>query len=338
MKISVVLCTYNRCEMLEPALDSLADSTLPAAVEWEILVVDNNSSDRTRSVVERFCKRYPGRFRYLFESRPGKSFALNTGIRNSQGDVIAFMDDDAVVDATWLQNLTAPLDNPTWAGVGGRTIPMGAFAPPNWLCLESQYALAPIGGFDLGPVARELDEAPIGNNMAYRRVMFEKYGGFRTDLGPRGTSRDPQKCEDSEFGCRLLAAGERLRYEPSAVVHHSVSESRLQKKYFLAWWFDKGRSDVRAFGPPDGIRFYVGKTPLVLLRRIVFWTFRWSVSLDPGIRFYRKLNVWLNAGLLVECRQARTAERPTTPRRKLPCAIGESAIEQVVGVDTSLRG
>ena len=72
--------------------------------------------------------------------------------------------------------------------------------------------------------------------------MFEKYGGFRTDLGPRPGSEI--RSEDTEFGWRLLAAGERLRYEPSAVVYHSVSgESASDKQYFLAWWFDKARAE-----------------------------------------------------------------------------------------------
>ncbi len=84
MKISVILCTHNRCQSLAKALNSLAALTLPESVEWEVLVVDNNSSDGTREVVQRdFCGRYPGRFRYLFEPQPGKSYALNAGIRQA---------------------------------------------------------------------------------------------------------------------------------------------------------------------------------------------------------------------------------------------------------------
>ena len=79
MKITVILCTFNRCQLLAKALASVAVSTLPESVEWEVLVIDNNSIDRTREVVEDFCCRYPSRFRYVFESTPGKSHALNTG-------------------------------------------------------------------------------------------------------------------------------------------------------------------------------------------------------------------------------------------------------------------
>src|SRR5215471_9795294 len=100
MRITVILCTYNRCESLSTALESVAVSQLPPSISWEVLIVDNNSSDRTREVVEEFSHRYPGRFRYAFEPRQGKSYALNVGVREAKGDVLAFMDDDVTVEAS----------------------------------------------------------------------------------------------------------------------------------------------------------------------------------------------------------------------------------------------
>src|SRR5579862_4590594 len=99
--MNVILCTYNRCRELANGLNSVAVSTLPEGVEWEVLVVDNNSVDQTREVMENFRARYAGRLRYLFEPRPGKSHALNAGIRASQSDVLAFLDDDVTVEPTW---------------------------------------------------------------------------------------------------------------------------------------------------------------------------------------------------------------------------------------------
>jgi glycosyltransferase involved in cell wall biosynthesis len=304
MKISVILCTYNRCRSLTKALESAAALWLPEPDEWEMLVVDNNSSDQTREAVQGFCRQYPGRFRYLFEPRQGKSHALNTGIREAHGDVIAFMDDDVIVEPTWLQNLTASLSNREWAGAGGRILPQQTFTLPRWLSLERRYALAPLALFDPGPEAGELTEAPFGTNMAFRRGVFEKYGGFRTDLGPRPGNKI--RSEDTEFGNRLLAAGERLRYEPSAVVYHEIPESRLQKKYFLAWWFDKVRADIRAFGIPRNVTWYVAGIPLVLFPRLIVWTLRWTVAVKPSRRFSCKLKVWKLAGEILECyRQSR---------------------------------
>lgn len=241
VKITVILCTFNRCESLVRALESVSLSKLPESIDWEVLVVDNNSRDRTPEVAERFCREYPGRFRYLFEAKPGKSNALNAAIREAHGDVLSFMDDDVIVDPMWLQNLTASLADGRWAGAGGRIIPQWTCTPPPWLPQRDRYALAPLAMFDLGPVGGALDEPPFGTNMAFRKEVFEEYGGFRTDLGPRPGSEI--RNEDTEFGQRLLSAGEHLRYEPSAVVYHSIAPSRMRKQYFLAWWFDKARAD-----------------------------------------------------------------------------------------------
>jgi glucosyl-dolichyl phosphate glucuronosyltransferase len=312
MKISIILCTYNRCRSLARALDSIAASTFSTAVEWEVLVMDNNSSDQTREVAEDFRCQYPERFRYLFVSQQGKSHALNAGIREARGDVLAFTDDDVTVEPTWLHNLKTALDSGEWAGSAGRTLPERTFSPPRWLSLEGRHALGPLALFDLGPVAGELTEPPFGNNMAYRKEMFEKYGGFRTDLGPRPGSEI--RSEDTEFGRLLLAAGERLRYEPSAVVYHAVPENRLQKTYFLTWWFDKARGDIRAFGIPPGTKWFVVGIPLYMFRRLAVWMLRWIFSVKPSGRFSCKLNVWITLGSIVEsCRLTQEAKRQEMP-------------------------
>src|SRR5208282_3321540 len=168
MDITVILCTYNRCESLARALDSVAAQILPESIEWEVLVTDNNSNDQTRDVVKDRCHRYPGHFRYLFESQQGKSHALNAGIREARGDILAFTDDDVTVEPTWLHDLTAALHTGEWGGAGGRTLPERTFLPPRWLSLEGRYALGPLAAFDRGLVAGELTEPPVGNNMAFR--------------------------------------------------------------------------------------------------------------------------------------------------------------------------
>lgn len=299
MKITVILCTYNRCEDLALALESLASSKLPTTA-WEVLVVDNNSHDKTRETVEVFSGRFPEKFRYLCEKQQGKSHALNSGIREAKGEILVFTDDDVIVEPTWLESITSSLSDEQWAGAGGRTLPPRDFSPPRWLSLKGRYALAPLAIFDRGPEAGDLLEAPFGNNSAYRRTMFEKHGGFRTDLGPCAGSKDPQKSEDSEFGNRLLLAGERFRYEPSAVLYHSVPQNRVQRKYFQDWWFDKARADVQAFGVPHETKWFLAGIPLNLFRRLTVWTLRWMFSIEPGRRFESKLKVWSLAGSIFE--------------------------------------
>jgi glucosyl-dolichyl phosphate glucuronosyltransferase len=309
--ITVVLCTYNRCASLAKALQSLSASILSETVEWEVLVVDNNSSDQTREVVEGFRHLHPHRFRYLFEPQQGKSYALNAGIREACGDVLAFVDDDVTVESTWLWNLTAGLYSGEWAGAGGRILPKWPCEPPSWLPEKEWYGMAPLVMFDLGLEAGPLTAPPFGTNMAFRRRMFEKYGNFRPDLGPRPNSEI--RNEDTEFGSRLMAAGERLKYEPTAVVHHSVPEKRLRRGYFLRWWFDKGRADRRQTGVVADTKWLIGGVPLYLLRKIAVGTLRWMVSREPSRRFTYRLTVWLFAGKIVESyQQARGANASRT--------------------------
>ena len=299
MNVTVILCTYNRSKSLSKALASVAASTLPAPAEWEVLVIDNNSTDETRRVIEDYCRKDSRHFRYLFEAKQGKSHALELGIREAQGDILAFMDDDVTVEPTWLQNLTAGLDGGAWVGAGGRILPEQTFSPPRWLPLHDRYGLAPLALFDLGPRAGALTEPPFGTNMAFRKTVFNKYGGFRTDLGPRPGSEI--RNEDTEFGHRVLDAGEQLRYEPSAVVYHSVPDNRVQQKYFLKWWFDKARADVRQGAISLKTRWSVAGVPLYLFRRLVVWTVRWLVVLDPARRFSNKIKAWTVAGHILEC-------------------------------------
>lgn len=307
MDITVILCTFNRYTSLAKALDSVAASTLRESAQWEVLVVDNNSNDRTREVVEEFCRRSPGRFRYLLEVQQGKSYALNAGIAEARGNVLAFMDDDVTVEPTWLENLTAPLLNGKWVGSGGRIFPKWTCPPPRWIAPESWFVSGPLVAFDRGIDCHALTEAPVGANMAFQRNVFEKYGGFRTDLGPCPGSEI--RNEDSEFGRRLLAAGERLCYEPAAIVHHFVTQERLTRDYFLAWWFDKGRSEIRVSGIPLDSNLFIGGIPFCLFRRLARWTLSWIVAVDSRVRFEYKVKAWFNAGQIVECYRHRPAQK-----------------------------
>jgi glycosyltransferase involved in cell wall biosynthesis len=299
--VTVILCTYNRCQDLTGALESIARSQMPNSVAWEVLVVDNNSTDGTRAVVEDFCRRYPGRFRYLFEPRPGKSYALNAGIDSATGEILAFVDDDVTVEPRWLRNLTGDLQSGEWAGAGGRILPASAFTPPRWFSWE-HCAGTLCAYFDMGDQAGELDldHLPYGANMAFRKDAFKKYGGFRLDLGPRPHSQ--LRSEDVELARRLLKAGERLRYEPLAVVYHPVPQGRIEKTFFLSWWFDFGRASIiERDEHPDvcGIPWDV----LSLMRRCLHMSamaLRWTFARTSRMRFFWRCMLWKQAGMITE--------------------------------------
>jgi glucosyl-dolichyl phosphate glucuronosyltransferase len=295
--ITVLLCTYNRSQRLGETLESLVFQSLPESLCWEILVVDNNSADETRQVVEGFQRRYQNRVRYLFEPKQGISHARNAAIREAAGDILAFIDDDETATPNWLQNLTMNLHSDEWAGAGGRVLPPSSFSPPPWLLKTSWFAAGPLASFDKGLDGAELREPPFGANMAFRKEVFTKLGGFRIDLGRSGANMISN--EDTEFGRRVLAAGLRIRYEPSALIYHPVEERRLRKDYFLSWWFNKGRSDSRERGnQPDGKSFFGISSRG--FRSLVAEAVSWTVAVEPSRRFGHKLAVWNSAGQIYE--------------------------------------
>jgi glycosyltransferase involved in cell wall biosynthesis len=285
-------------------LDSLSESIVLTTTDWEVLVVDNNSSDQTREVSESFCKRDSRRFRYLFESRQGKSYALNTAIRESNGEILVFTDDDVTFEVTWLQDLTAVFEKAEYAGSAGRVLPQQTVQVPRWLALEGRYNLigALCAYYDLGVEPQDLSRAPIGANMAFRREMFNKYGNFRLDLGPSSLSR--VSSEDTEFARRLLAGGERLRYVPSATVYHEIHQERIHKEFFLRWWLGLGRGSVREVDS--------GLSALQMIKvciRTGLAVLQWTFSIDSKRRFYSKCQVWFGAGKLMEARLKTTRVR-----------------------------
>ena len=247
MNITVILCTYNRCQILGKALASVALSRLPESVEWEVLVVDDNSNDRTADVVADFRRRYLGRFRYLFNPQSGKSNSLNKGIAEAKGEVLAFMDDDVTVEPTWLQRLTTPVLEGKGTGCGGRILPEWSCTPPQWLPDSGRHPLAPLAVFDLGLEAGRLTEAPFGTNMAFHKSVFVKYGGFRTDLGPGagGKSAMPRTAS--------LAAVCSLRVNNCGMNHRRLYITRCRRIDFDSntFWLGGSINPALTFGRLD---------------------------------------------------------------------------------------
>jgi glucosyl-dolichyl phosphate glucuronosyltransferase len=210
------------------------------------------------------------------------------------------------VESRWLQNITAALRKRGWAGAGGRTLPAQKFTPPAWLPAWGAGVI--FAYFDLGDRPIELKQPPYGANMAFRRSMFAKYGGFRIDLGRN--AKDRIGGEDTEFGRRLMAAGERLGYEPTAIVHHLVAPERITQEFVLSWWFDRGRAIVRERGDRPDV-YGIPRDYLALLRRsveVLAQTLRGTVAFGLPERFEFKCQVSKTRGQIAELRR-RTAKR-----------------------------
>jgi glucosyl-dolichyl phosphate glucuronosyltransferase len=301
--ISVVICTYNRCEVLKQTLQSFAEMELPSGFSWELLVVDNNSTDATREFISSVAKESQLPLRYLFEERQGKTFALNAGVKEAKGEVLAFTDDDVRVDPRWLSRIKEAFDQSDCAGVGGKIVPLWSSPKPPWLVLEGAYKLNDIhGGYDLGGEVRQVTPktTPFGANLAFRKTAFAKHGLFRTDLGPSANSQMPM--EETEFCRRLMLGGENILYLPGVVVYHRVDKKLMTKKHFQNWYFAFGRSAIRLLGIPPGTVYYFG-IPRFMLRTLVEELTRWLFAIDRRKRFFHKLKVYERMGEIQEARQ-----------------------------------
>ena len=248
MEFSIVIPTYNRADELRETIRSIAQ--LNVIGDWELLVVDNKSTDHTRAVVEQERTAFPARLRYLHEPEQGRYAALNTGIRAAVGKIIASTDDDARVAPDWLRRAKAGLDAIGCDYVGGKVLPLWKAAPPAWL------PNGPSGGHwavlalqDHGDTPREFGVNrmpwPLGINIATRREAFERIDLFDNRLGRKaGTLRNQAQ---REWHLRARAAGLRGFYVPDMVVHHVVESDRLKKEYFRRWFYWHGISRAILF-------------------------------------------------------------------------------------------
>ena len=243
---TVLICTYNRAAWLAETLDGIAALDVPPSIAWDVLVVDNNSSDATRDVVEQRTRSYPVRLRYLFEGRQGKSNALNAGMAATAARVIVFTDDDVRVPRGWLAAAITPLlERRDIDYTGGPVRPIWGAHKPAWLDEKGNLGgtIAVKDHGDAPFVFEDRRKTPLGVNMAVRRSLIERIGGFRPDLGRRGKSLLGQ--EQAEFFYRSREAGARGLYVPDMILDHHVPASRLTRSYFRRWWYWKGVSHAR---------------------------------------------------------------------------------------------
>lgn len=314
---TILICTYNRAAFLEETLESLAETPPEPGFSWDVLVVDNNSSDSTRAVVERWTSRFPVPLRYLFEGRQGKSIALNSGMAAAPAEVIVFTDDDVYVPPGWLAEAVSPLlarDDIDYTG--GPVEPIWGAAPPAWLKETGKLGgtIAIMDHGDAPFIFEERRKVPLGVNMAVRRRLIERIGGFRPDLGRNGKSLLGQ--EQAEFFYRSREAGARGLYVPSMRLDHVVPASRLTRSYFRRWWYWKGIAHARVhrmhgrtelglelqrmpriFGVP---RFVLGS----VVRSSVKWLRAWFTR-EPTVRAEKWLSLVYYFGY---CRGIRTGE------------------------------
>ncbi len=234
--ITVIVSTYSIL-MKDSVLECISSIQKQTLLPKEILLVlDNNPLllDYFRSIV-------PDEVKVLSSEGFGLSNARNAGVKHAKGEIVAFIDDDAVADKDWLKNMFSSYSEPDVAGVGGLVLPMWTMKKPKlWFPQELNWI---IGCSYIGQSNRlEPVRNPLGCNMSFRQTIFEKVGYFRSDIGRLGKVLFDG--EESEFSLRVhkLLPQSKIINAPSAVVYHKVNAERMQIKYILKRSFFQGYS------------------------------------------------------------------------------------------------
>lgn len=243
MELSVIICTYNRSRNLPWCIQCLSQQQGVEDLEWEVVIVDNNSTDDTPQSVTSLQNQFSVPIRYAFEKRQGLSYARNRGVVETSGTYFAFIDDDILVSPNWLDAIhTSFLKNDADA-VGGRIHLDKSIMLPSWITPELHGFL---GYHDFGEKPFQMDgitKYPYGGNMAFHRRVIDRIGFFNPNVGRKGEGKKRSelfKGEETEYCHRLAKAGGRFFYEPDAIVQHRVLPFQLRKSYFRTIHFNAG--------------------------------------------------------------------------------------------------
>jgi glycosyltransferase involved in cell wall biosynthesis len=312
---TIIICTYNRSRELSRTLGSLSEMILPAGLQWEVVVVDNNSSDATRQICLEHQAKLP--LRYLFEKRQGKSFALNSGAQTARGEFLIFTDDDVRVDRQWLSALwDAHQRYPGKVFFGGRVLPLWEKPPPRWVSQNLSTLTVLFPHLDWGDQEKKADIAAgelfAGGNSAYPRSAFGSANRFSETVGL--LEQDAKRgyrvgLEDTEFVRHLVGEGWQGVYVPSAMIRHLHVASRYSEKYLRKFYMGAGMALVR-LNPSRSATHQILGAPRYLWRLLVSTSIRFLLT-----RLFCGSKLWVPAecqmavtwGQIVEYRAARKA-------------------------------
>lgn len=275
LKISVVICTYNRAAYIKDAMDSLYGQTLPHE-HFEVIVVNNNSTDGTQQVCESFIATHSdAQFYYFNEPRQGASFARNTGAAAARSPLLCFMDDDAVADPDYLERIVTFFEtHPDAGGLGGRIIPKYIPSEPVWM---SHYVSSLVGHFHYSDEVSEFapTKYPLESNMIIRKKDFDAINGFNAALpGVVGTLRIGG--EGKDFFLRLKQLGRTVYYDPAIRVQHVVETAKLTREYMYRVASGIGRGERVRMKQKGEWAFF---------KKIVEYIFKLGASVVLGIKY-----------------------------------------------------
>jgi glycosyltransferase involved in cell wall biosynthesis len=290
MDITVIICTYNRSYLLKNVLKSLSEQVVPESLKWEIIVVDNNSTDDTFKVVEDFDRSSSIPIKYVKEEKQGLSHARNRGIVESSGKYVAFTDDDAIADRNWVSALYETFQKYGCDCVGGRIYLKCNSSKPEWLTKDLWGF---IGFLDHGDEVEVIDVTKkflFGGNIALRKLIFDRVGYFSTGLGRKGSKLFGS--EELELLTRMAEYDIKAVYQPKALVYHVIGHERLRKKYFRILHYKAGEQE--AYLNSSQYERSIFAIPLFIIPQFFRSIFRYFKR--PTLRM--QMNIWWFLGFI----------------------------------------
>ena len=257
--ISAIICTYNRDKYIYNVLQSIALNDYPRNL-YEIVLVNNNSTDRTQDECQRFQADYPDvQFRYFVETNQGLSHARNCGIRHAQGDLLVYVDDDATVNTQYLHTYadffarkaggeqlpdgtpSHSQADPLAVAAGGPILPVYETQEPVWMSHYTRQLIT--GKLYLGDKEKEFPHGafPGGGNACYRKSVFDSVGLFNVELGRKGNSLIG--AEEKDLFDKMTTRGMKFYYLPNAILYHIIPEKKLTNDYFRRLTYSIGVSE-----------------------------------------------------------------------------------------------
>jgi glycosyltransferase involved in cell wall biosynthesis len=299
MDVSVILCTYNRCQLLGKSLESFQRQIAPPDVNWELLVVDNNCSDSTPELLREAARNFAGRLRFVREEKQGLSHARNRGIREARGQYLLFTDDDTEPASTWIAEVWKTFTARNCDAVAGKIELQWSCAKPSWMADELLAFLAKVDYGTEEHTLETVERPPIGANMAFRASVFDQIGNFDVELGRKGKALVGG--EEIDFFERFLKQGLRALYQPKAVIYHSVDHDRVHKWYFRMLHFNNGKVSGLRY---NGVGRQLAGIPLFIFPQTGRMFARylrtaWEEGVVNSLR--QEMNVWYSLGFITGC-------------------------------------
>jgi glycosyltransferase involved in cell wall biosynthesis len=239
-EVSIVLPTYNRAADLPQAINSALDQTA-APDTYELIVVDNNSTDETSRVVDHLVWQHAGRIHGVLERKQGVAFARNAGISAARAEIVAFFDDDVLVTSNWVETILRTFEERSEIEcIGGKVLPKWSTPPPVWLT-SSHWA--PLALQDFGDTAMivgaDNPRGLISANLACKKTLVDRIGGFTPEF--QRVKDGIGSLEDDEWNRRLWKSGGTALYVPELVTTTDVPYTRLTRAYHRRWHCGHGR-------------------------------------------------------------------------------------------------